>query len=105
MSGRNRAIAGGTLAFALLLLFALFNRGQTVVLDFGLWRWRADAVTAVYAGAVAGLLAMFLLGLPADLAARGERERLARRVRQLEREREAEPPRELPREAEMPRES
>jgi hypothetical protein len=45
-------------------------------------------VYAVYAGIFVGLLAMFLLGLPADLAARGERQRLARRVRELERERD-----------------
>ena len=75
------------LAFAALFLFALYNRGQPIALTFGLWRWRVDAVIAVYVGVGVGLLTMFLLGLPGDLAARGENARLARRVRQLERER------------------
>jgi hypothetical protein len=72
----------------LLVPFAIFNRGRAIGLDFGLWTWRGEAVYAVYAGIFVGLLAMFLLGLPADLAARGERQRLARRVRELERERD-----------------
>jgi uncharacterized integral membrane protein len=84
----------GAAAFVLLVLFAMYNRGQALALNFGLWRWSVDAVCAVYAGIFAGLAAMFLLGLPSDLAARGERERLARRVRQLERERDSEPRRE-----------
>ncbi|HUP00348.1 MAG TPA: hypothetical protein VM737_02350 [Gemmatimonadota bacterium] len=107
MSGTRLAIAGGALAFVLLFLFALYNRGQSLALDFGLWQWRGEAITALYAGICAGLLSMFLFGLPADLAARGERERLARRVRQLERERESDLRREpdLPREAEFRSES
>lgn len=72
----------------LLVPFAIYNRGQRVGLDFGVWTWRGEAVYAVYAGIFVGLLAMFFLGLPADLAARGERQRLARRVRELERERD-----------------
>ena len=78
----------GIVASVLLVPFAIFNRGQSIGLDFGLWTWRGEAVYAVYAGVFVGLLVMFLLGLPADLAARGERQRLARRVRELERERD-----------------
>lgn len=90
MAGGSRrwALVAGIAASFLLVPFAIFNRGQRISLDFGLWTWRGEAVYAVYAGAFAGLLAMFLLGLPADLAARGERQRLARRVRELERERD-----------------
>lgn len=80
----------GIAASLLLVPFAIFNRGQRVGLDFGLWEWRGEAVYAVYGGIFVGLLAMFLLGLPADLAARGERQRLARRVRELEHDRERE---------------
>lgn len=94
MMGRRLAIAGGLMAFASLVVFALYNRGQTLSLNFGLWQWRGEAIYAVYAGVCVGLVAMFLLGLPADLAARGERERLARRVRLLEHEREGEAHRE-----------
>jgi hypothetical protein len=57
----------------------------------------------VYGGIFVGLLAMFLLGLPADLAARGERRRLARRVRELERELEATWPLSTAAEARSPR--
>lgn len=94
MIGRRLAMLLGAAAFVFLVLFAIYNRGQALALNFGLWRWRVEAVYAVYAGIFVGLAAMFLLGLPADLAARGERERLARRVRQLERERDSEPRRE-----------
>lgn len=78
----------GIVASLLLVPFAIFNRGQRIGLDFGPWTWRGEAVYAIYAGVFVGLLAMFLLGLPADLAARGERQRLSRRVRELERERD-----------------
>lgn len=85
---RRRATLGLALTgFAALFLFALYNRGQPIALTFGLWRWRVDAVIAVYTGIGLGLLVMFLLGLPSDLAARAENARLARRVRLLERER------------------
>ena len=89
-SRRWVALAAGIAASIILVPFAIFNRGQLIVLDFGLWEWRGEAVYAVYAGAFLGLLTMFLLGLPADLVARGERQRLARRVRELERDRERE---------------
>ncbi|HET9581725.1 MAG TPA: lipopolysaccharide assembly protein LapA domain-containing protein [Gemmatimonadota bacterium] len=90
MGGGSRrwALVAGIAASLLLVPFAVFNRGQTIALDFGIWTWRGEAVYAVYAGIFVGLLVMFLLGLPADLAARGERQRLARRVRELERERD-----------------
>jgi uncharacterized integral membrane protein len=94
----------GIVASVLLVPFAIFNRGQGIGLDFGLWTWRGEAVYAVYAGVFLGLLAMFLLGLPADLAARGERQRLARRVRELERDRDREAtwPMPMPGEASSP---
>lgn len=85
---RRWALVAGIAASLLLVPFAIFNRGHRIGLDFGPWTWRGEAVYAVYAGVFVGLLAMFLLGLPADLAARGERQRLARRVRELERERD-----------------
>lgn len=87
-ASRRWALVAGIAASLLLVPFAIYNRGQGVGLDFGFWTWRGEAVYAVYAGVFVGLLAMFLLGLPADLAARGERQRLARRVRELERERD-----------------
>jgi uncharacterized integral membrane protein len=85
---RRWALVAGIGASLLLVPFAIFNRGHMIGLDFGVWTWRGEAVYAVYAGIFVGFLAMFLLGLPADLAARGERQRLARRVRELERERD-----------------
>lgn len=94
MSGRGLVIAAAAPVLVVLVLFATFNKGQVLALDFGLWTWEVDAIAAVYAGIFAGLAAMFLLGLPADLAARGERERLASRVRQLERSIESESGRE-----------
>lgn len=90
---RRWALLAGVAASLLLVPFAIFNRGQRVALDFGLWEWRGEAVYAVYGGIFVGLLAMFLLGLPADLTARGERQRLARRVRELEHDRDREAPR------------
>jgi len=87
MTRRRAALGLALTAFAALFLFALYNRGQSIAFTFGLWRWRVDAVIAVYTGVGLGLLAMFLLGLPGDLASRAENARLARRIRQLERER------------------
>jgi uncharacterized integral membrane protein len=87
MTQRRAALGLALMAFAALFLFALYNRGQPIAFTFGLWRWQVDAVIAVYTGVGLGLLAMFLFGLPGDLAARAENARLARRVRQLERER------------------
>ncbi|MBW3661387.1 MAG: DUF1049 domain-containing protein [Gemmatimonadetes bacterium] len=102
-SGRRLALAGIVLvAVALLVVFALYNRGNLVVLEFGLARWRGEAVYAIYAAVFVGLLLMFLVGLPADLAERRQRERLERRVRELAK-RTDEPRRETPRE-ERPRE-
>ena len=93
---RRWAFVAGIAASVLLVPFAIFNRGQWVGLDFGVWTWRGEAVYAVYAGIFVGLLVMFVLGLPADLAARGERQWLARRVRELERERDLAEPWPLP---------
>lgn len=81
---RIAGAAAGLFAFAALVLFALYNRGNPIVLDFGLLSWRGEAVTAIYAGVFAGLLAMFAAGLPADLAARRERARLERLLRASE---------------------
>lgn len=85
MTRRHLAWLGGVGALALLVLFALYNLGQPVALTFGPLRWRGEVVFALYGGVCLGLLLMFLLGLPADLAARRERERLARRLEELER--------------------
>ncbi|HUP19165.1 MAG TPA: hypothetical protein VM778_04330 [Gemmatimonadota bacterium] len=75
---RIAAVLVGLAAAVALAVFALYNAGQPVVLRFGLLTWRGEAVYAVYAGVFAGLLTMFLAGLPADLAARRERARLER---------------------------
>ncbi|MGH7572227.1 MAG: hypothetical protein ACREMK_10330 [Gemmatimonadota bacterium] len=91
-NSRRWALLAGIAVSLLLVPFAIFNRGQRIAFDFGLWEWRGEAVYAVYGGVFVGLLAMFLLGLPADLAARGERRRLARRVRELERDRDRDAP-------------
>jgi uncharacterized integral membrane protein len=88
-----RRVALGVLALALIALssvFAAANRPQPIRLAFGLVSWRGEAVHALFAAAVVGLGVMFLLGLPADLRARGERRRLERRVAALERELEGE---------------
>lgn len=65
-----------TIAIALvaLALFAAYNRGQPVVLTFGLWRWNVDAIVAVYMAAGFGMVVMFLLSLAADLAAGRKRD-------------------------------
>lgn len=73
------AIAGAFVAVALLVLFALVNRGQPIALDFGFWSWQGDAIYAIYAGACVGLIAMFAVSLPSDLAIRREHRRLLRR--------------------------
>lgn len=85
---RGRALtlaAGSILAVALLVIFALYNRGNPIALEFGLARWRGEAVYALFGAVFVGLLLMFLIGLPADLAGRRERRRLERRVRDLAR--------------------
>lgn len=85
-TARRLALAAGILAVAaLLVIFALYNEGNPIVLEFGLGRWRGEAVYALYGAVFAGLLVMYLIGLPADLTARRERRRLERRVRELAR--------------------
>lgn len=83
------------MAVALVLIalsfgFATVNRSQAIQLSFGIATWRGPAVHALFVAGVLGLLAMFLLGLPADLRARSDRRRLERRLRAVERELEAE---------------
>lgn len=73
------AIAGALVIVVLLILFALVNRGQPIALDFGIWSWQGDAIYAIYAGACVGLIAMFAVSLPSDLAIRREHRRLMRR--------------------------
>lgn len=72
-------VAGLTVAAA-LVAFALLNRGNPVTLRFAVATWRGEAVYAIYAALFLGLFLMFLIGLPSDLAARREAERLERRV-------------------------
>lgn len=81
-TGRIAAIAGGLIAVVVLVLFALANRGQPIALDFGVWTWQGDAVYAIYAGVCVGLLVMFAVSLPSDLAIRREHRRLLRRDRE-----------------------
>jgi uncharacterized integral membrane protein len=71
------AVLGGLLAVVLLVVFALANRGQPIALDLGLWSWQGDAVFAIYGGVCVGLIVMFLVSLPSDLAIRREHRRLA----------------------------
>jgi uncharacterized integral membrane protein len=78
-ASRIAALGGVLLAVVLLVLFALTNRGQPIALDFGVWSWQGDAVYAIYAGVCVGLIVMFLVSLPSDLALRREHRRLARR--------------------------
>ena len=80
-SGEIAAIVGALLAVVLLVLFALANRGQPIALDFGVWAWQGDAVYAIYAGVCVGLIVMFVVSLPSDLALRREHHRLASRER------------------------
>lgn len=77
---RIAAVLAGLVAAAALILFALYNQGQPIVLRFGFWTWRGEAVYAVYGGIFLGLVTMFLVGLPGDLAVRRHRTRLDRRV-------------------------
>ncbi|HJU86462.1 MAG TPA: hypothetical protein VJ788_03735 [Gemmatimonadota bacterium] len=77
--GRVVAIVGALVIVVLLVLFALVNRGQPIALDFGIWSWQGDAIYAIYAGACVGLIAMFAVSLPSDLAIRREHRRLLRR--------------------------
>lgn len=86
---RGRAIGtavGAVVVVGLLVVFALYNRGNPIVLEFGIARWRGEAVYALYGAVFAGLLLMFLVSLPADLAEHRERRRLERRVRDLARD-------------------
>ena len=83
--GRIAAIAGAVAVVVLLVLFALVNRGQPIALDFGIWSWQGDAIYAIYAGACVGLIAMFAVSLPSDLAIRREHRRLMRREQAAER--------------------
>ena len=78
---RIAAIVGALVAVVLLVLFALTNRGQPIALDFGVWAWQGDAVYAIYAGVCVGLIVMFVVSLPSDLALRREHRRLANRER------------------------
>jgi len=80
-AGRIAALGGALLTVVLLILFALANRGQPIALDFGVWSWQGDAVYAIYAGVCVGLIVMFVVSLPSDLAIRREHRRLARRER------------------------
>lgn len=77
--GRIAALGGALLTVVLLILFALTNRGQPIALDFGVWSWQGDAVYAIYAGVCVGLIVMFVVSLPSDLAIRRELRRLLRR--------------------------
>jgi uncharacterized integral membrane protein len=76
------AVGGGLLSVIVLVLFALANRGQPIALDFGVWTWQGDAVYAIYGGVCVGLLVMFAVSLPSDLAIRREHRRLLRRDRE-----------------------
>ncbi|MFN2382774.1 MAG: hypothetical protein ABR559_00765 [Gemmatimonadota bacterium] len=87
--GARFGLAGGAVAAVGLVFFALANQGQAIALTVGIAGWRGDAIVALYGAVGLGLLAMFALGLPADLASRRERDRLIRRVQELER---AQPP-------------
>lgn len=82
-AGRIAAFGGVLVTVALLVWFALVNRGQSVALDFGVWSWQGDAVYAIYAGVCVGLIVMFLVSLPGDLAVRREHRRLAHREREI----------------------
>jgi uncharacterized integral membrane protein len=78
---RIAALGGAFVTVVLLVWFALVNRGQSVALDFGVWSWQGDAVYAIYAGVCVGLIVMFVVSLPGDLAIRREHRRLAHRDR------------------------
>lgn len=90
--GRIAALGGAFLTVVLLILFALTNRGQPIALDFGVWSWQGDAVYAIYAGVCVGLIVMFVVSLPSDLAIRRELRRLLRREGEATVERAAEGP-------------
>lgn len=98
-----RRIVLAVVALAILagvVLLVVYNRGQAIVLELGVTRWSGEAVYAILAALFLGLVLMFLVGLPADLALRRQNRRLARRVRELEPPREPPPPAE--KEAEEP---
>jgi hypothetical protein len=84
---RGILLTGIALALvALAFLFGAANGPQPIRLTFGILAWRGEAVHALFAAFVAGLLAMFLVGLSTDLAARAERRRLESRIARLERD-------------------
>ena len=82
-NGRIAALGGAFVTVVLLVWFALVNRGQSVALDFGIWSWQGDAVYAIYAGICVGLIVMFIVSLPGDLAIRREHRRLTHRDREV----------------------
>lgn len=82
-------VAAALFVIGLVAAFAVYNRPQRIRLDFGIWSWNGEAVHALLAAAFLGLVAMFLIALPADLRASAEQRRLANRVRALERDLEA----------------
>ncbi len=85
--GRWVALGGFALALvALAFVFGAANGPQPIRLTFGFARWRGEAVHALFAAFLLGLLVMFLVGLSTDLKAREERRRLERRIQALERE-------------------
>lgn len=69
-----RRVATLAIALIVLVLFALYNRGQPVTLTFGIWRWNVDAIVAVYMGAGVGMVVMFLICLVVDMAAGNRRD-------------------------------
>ncbi len=77
--GRIATLGGVLVTVVLLVLFALANRGQPIALDFGIWSWQGDAVYAMYAGVCVGLIVMFVVSLPSDLAIRREHRRMLHR--------------------------
>ncbi len=72
------AVGGALVVVVLLVLFALVKGPAPIALDFGFWSWQGDAIYAIYAGACVGLIAMFAVSLPGDLAVRREHRRLLR---------------------------
>lgn len=89
----SRWVVLGLVALVLITLsfaFVIMNRSQPITINLGILAWRGQAVYAILAAGLLGLLTMFLLGLPADLRARSERQQLERKARTLERELEHE---------------
>lgn len=89
MNGRRGAgllALAFVVATAIAVVLVVFNRGQEITVGVGAFAWRVEAIYAIYAAALVGLVLMFLVGLPSDLASRRERRRLEARVRELVRE-------------------